>query len=125
VIETEAYESFRRGVELLAGRHAHQAVVALERARDAAPDHGSVREALGRAYYGAGRPAAAGAEFAKALEIDPANDYAHFGLALCLAREGQRTLAVGHLRLALAMRPEVRAYREALDRLGDGPPARG
>jgi Tfp pilus assembly protein PilF len=125
VIETEAYESFRRGVELLAGRHAHQAVVALERARDAAPGHGSVREALARAYYGAGQPAAAGAEFAKALEIDPSNDYAHFGLALCLAREGQRTLAVGHLRLALAMRPEARAYREALDRLGDDPTGRG
>jgi tetratricopeptide (TPR) repeat protein len=92
-------------------------VIPLEQARDVAPEHGSVREALGRAYYGAGRPAAARAEFAKALEIDPSNDYAHFGLALCLARGGERALAVGHLRLAVAMRPGVAAYRRALSRV--------
>jgi tetratricopeptide (TPR) repeat protein len=92
-------------------------VIALERARDAAPRHGSVREALGRAYYGAGRPAAAGAEFAEAIEIDPTNDYAHFGLALCLARGGERTRALGHLRLAIAMRPGNPAYQRALSRI--------
>jgi tetratricopeptide (TPR) repeat protein len=92
-------------------------VIALERARDAAPRHGSVREALGRAYYGAGRPAAAGAEFAEAIEIDPTNDYAHFGLALCLARGGERTRALGHLRLAIAMRPGNPTYRQALSRV--------
>jgi Tfp pilus assembly protein PilF len=94
-------------------------VIPLEQARDAAPGHGSVREALGRAYYAAGRPAAAGAEFAKALEIDPSNDYAHFGLALCLARGGERALALGHLRLAVAMRPGVAAYQHALSRVQD------
>ena len=92
-------------------------MIALEQARDAAPEHGSVREALGRAYYGAGRPAEAGAEFAKAIEIDPTNDYAHFGLALCLARVGERTLALGHLRLAVAMRPGNPDYRRALSRV--------
>jgi tetratricopeptide (TPR) repeat protein len=100
-------------------------VIPLEQARDAAPEHGSVREALGRAYYGAGRPAAAEAEFAKALEIDPSNDYAHFGLALCLARGGEQALAVGHLRLAVAMRPSVAAYQHALSRVqaqATGPP---
>lgn len=92
-------------------------MIALEQARDAAPGHGSVREALGRAYYGAGRTSAAEAEFARALEIDPSNDYAHFGLGLCLARGGQRARAVGHLRLAVVMRPEVDSYRRALDRV--------
>ena len=116
-IDLDTYELFRRGSELLAAGHAHQAVISLEQARDAAPGHGSVREALGRAYYGAGRTSAAEAEFAEALEIDPSNDYAHFGLGLCLARSGERTLAVGHLRLALAMRPEVDAYRQALERV--------
>jgi Flp pilus assembly protein TadD len=98
-------------------------VISLERARDAAPGHGSVREALGRAYYGAGRPAAAGEEFAKAIEIDPTNDYAHFGLALCLARGGERTRALGHLRLAIAMRPGNPAYRRALARVEHQVPA--
>jgi tetratricopeptide (TPR) repeat protein len=93
-------------------------VIALERARDAAPGHGSVREALGRAYYGAGRTSAAEAEFSEALEIDPSNDYAHFGLGLCLARGGKRARAVGHLRLAVVMRPEVDTYRQALDWVG-------
>jgi len=86
-------------------------VIALEQAREVAPGHGSVREALGRAYYGAGRTSAA------ALEIDPSNDYAHFGLGLSLARGGERVQAVGHLRLAVAMRPEVDSYREALRRI--------
>jgi tetratricopeptide (TPR) repeat protein len=116
-IDADTYELFRRGSRLLAARHAHQAVIALEQARDAAPRHGSVREALGRAYYGAGRPAAAGVEFAEAIEIDPTNDYAHFGLALCLARGGDRTRALGHLRLAIAMRPGNPAYRRALSRV--------
>jgi tetratricopeptide (TPR) repeat protein len=127
-IDADTYELFRRGSQLLATRHAHQAVISLERARDAAPGHGSVREALGRAYYGAGRPAAAGAEFAKAIEIDPTNDYAHFGLALCLARGGERTRALGHLRLAIAMRPDNPAYRRALSRVehqSSAPPGPG
>ena len=92
-------------------------MIALERARDAAPGHGSVREALGRAYYGAGRTSAAEAEFSEALEIDPSNDYAHFCLGLCLARGGERVRAIGHLRLAVVMRPEVDTYRQALDRV--------
>ena len=116
-IDVDTYELFQRGSQLLAAGHAHQAVISLEQARDAAPGHGSVREALGRAYYGAGRTDAATAEFAEALEIDPSNDYAHFGLGLCLARSGERTLAVGHLRLAVAMRPEVDTYRQALERV--------
>ena len=116
-IDLDTYELFQRGSELLAAGHAHQAVISLERARDAAPGHGSVRDALGRAYYCAGRTSAAEAEFAEALEIDPSNDYAHFGLGLCLARSGEWTLAVGHLRLAVAMRPEVDTYRQALERV--------
>lgn len=86
----------------------------LERARDLQPDKGSVCEALGRAYYATGRLASAGAQFRRALELDPSNDYAHFGLALCLAKTGERRRALGHLRLALVMRPGARAYQRAL-----------
>jgi tetratricopeptide (TPR) repeat protein len=111
---SEAYELFRRGSELLAGRHAHQAVIVLERARALLPDKGSVCEALGRAYYATGRVSSAGAQFRHALELDPSNDYAHFGLALCLARTGERRRALGHLRIALVMRPSVPAYQRAL-----------
>jgi Flp pilus assembly protein TadD len=69
---------------------------------------------LGRAYFRTGRFGLAGEEFAKAVELDPVNDYAHFGLGLCLLRAGEATAARGHLRLATVMRPEVDAYRDAL-----------
>jgi tetratricopeptide (TPR) repeat protein len=121
-MESHPYELFRRGTELLAKDHAHQAVTVLERAHRLLPGKGSVSEALGRAYYQSGQPAAARAQFAEVLEIDPTNDYAHFGLALCLARVGEPKLAAGHLRLALAMRPGVAAYEEALARLTAAPP---
>ena len=93
---------------------AHAAVVALERARDLEPEKGSIRETLGRAYFRTGRFGAARVEFAKAVELDPVNDYAHFGLGLCLIRGGDTAAARGHLRLATVMRPEVDAYRDAL-----------
>jgi len=122
-VEADAYELFRAGTELLAGRNPHQAVVVLERARALAPEQASVSEALGRAYYEAGRFGDARVAFAKVLEIDPTNDYAHFGLALCLSRAGEQVLAAGHLRLALAMRPGIPAYEEALARVErDAPP---
>jgi tetratricopeptide (TPR) repeat protein len=123
-MESNPYELFRRGTELLASDHAHQAATVLERAHQLLPGKGSVSEALGRAYYRCGRPADARAQFAEVLELDPTNDYAHFGLALCLARVGEPTLAAGHLRLALAMRPGVAAYEQALARITAGAPTR-
>ena len=110
----DAYNAYQEGVRLLDGKNAHAAVVALERARDLEPEKGSIRETLGRAYFRTGRFGAARAEFAKAVELDPVNDYAHFGLGLCLIRAGDTAAARGHLRLATVMRPEVDAYRDAL-----------
>src|SRR5680860_444492 len=78
-----AYEAYREGSRLLDSASAHAAVVALERARALEPDKGSIRETLGRAYFHTGRFVAAGAEFARAVELDPVNDYALFGLGLC------------------------------------------
>ena len=81
------------------------------------PEKGSIRETLGRALYLSGRTARARREFAKAVQIDPVNDYAHFGLALSCARTGQRTRAIAHLKLAIAMRPGSEDYRRALARI--------
>src|SRR5439155_26793148 len=85
---------------------------------DLEPDKGSVRGTLARAYFQAGRYSAATDGFARAVELDPTNDYAHFGLGLCLLRTGQRVEARGHLRLAVAMRP-LDLYRETLARLAN------
>jgi len=107
-----------RAREFMEGGHPHQAALLLDRAKLLEPDKASIRETLGRALYLAGRNARARREFAKTVQIEPVNDYAHFGLALSCEKTGQRTRAVAHLKLALAMRPDVEAYRRALDRLG-------
>jgi tetratricopeptide (TPR) repeat protein len=114
------YALWRRGCTLLGDSHYHQAVIVLERARAQEPGKASIREALARAYYSAGRPDAAREEFEAVLEIDPANDYAHFGLALCLERTGELDSARGHAKLAVVMRPEDENYRRALERIDPG-----
>jgi Flp pilus assembly protein TadD len=112
-----AYDLFSRGVEMLAGGHPHQAAMLLGRAKLLEPEKASIREALGRALFMAGRAGRARREFAKAVQIDPASDYAHFGLALACERTGERSRAIGHHKLAIAMRPGVEHYERALDRL--------
>jgi len=111
-----AFQSFQEGSRLLAESNVHAAVVALERARDLEPDAPSVREALARAYFRSGRFTAAAREFERSVELDPVNDYAHFGLGLCLLRAGDQLGARRHLKLAVAMRPDSVDYRRALER---------
>jgi len=115
--EQSAYGLFSKASRFLAEGHPHQAAMLLSQAKLIEPEKGSIREALGRALYQAGRVARARREFAKAVAIDPVNDYAHFGLALACARTGQRTRAIAHLKLAIAMRPGVGHYERALERL--------
>jgi Flp pilus assembly protein TadD len=115
---TLAYELLQRAREFLRTGHPHQAAMLLSRAKLIEPDKGSIRETLGRALYLSGRAARARREFAKAVQIEPVNDYAHYGLALSCARTGQRTRAIAHLKLAIAMRPGAEEYRQALARIG-------
>lgn len=115
----DAFSAFQEGSHLLATANPHAAATVLERARALEPTKGSVREALARAYYATGRVRDAEAEFQAAAEIDPVNDYAHYGLGLCRLRVGDRAGARGHLRLAVAMRPDPE-YRRALDRASEG-----
>lgn len=111
------YDLFSRGVGFLREGHPHQAAMLLAQAKLLEPDKASIREALGRALYMSGRTARARREFAKAVQIDPASDYAHFALALACERTGERDRAIGHLKLAIAMRPGMPEYERALDRL--------
>jgi len=120
--EYEAYTAFSEGMRLLADDNAHAAVIALEQARALEPAKGSVREALARAYFRSGRFAAAEQEFAAALDIEPVNDYAQFGIGLCRLRAGDRTRARGHLRLATVMRPDNPDYRAALEQAAESAP---
>jgi Flp pilus assembly protein TadD len=119
--DAEAYVAFQEGNRLLDTGNAHAATVALERARELEPEKGSIRETLARAYFRIGRFAAAEEEFLATLELDPVNDYAHFGVGLCRLRVGDRITARRHLRLATAMRPDNDDYREALAQTGVDP----
>ena len=113
----QVYDLMARAREFLKNGHPHQAAMLLTQAKILEPEKGSIRETLGRALYQSGRPARARREFAKCIQIDPVNDYAHFALGLSCARTGQRIRAIAHLKLAIAMRPGAREYQEALDRI--------
>jgi tetratricopeptide (TPR) repeat protein len=79
---------YRRGLDLLEKGSPAAAAQLLERAAAAEPDSRMVREALARAQFDAGWYAAAADSFRMIVEASPADDYAHFGLGLALARSG-------------------------------------
>lgn len=112
-----AYELFMKGKQLLKERNPAQAAVLLERAKRIEPEKGSIREELAQAYYNYKQYESAKREFGKAIEIDPTNHYAHFGLGLCMNHLGLEVGARKHLRIALAMEPESLDYKKALEKI--------
>ena len=116
-----AYELLQRGTPLLDGRHHAQAAIVLERADRLEPGKGSILEALGRAYYNSGQAERAAVTFEALLEVDPSSHFGHYALGQSLKRLGRRSEAGTHLRLAVALSPGNRLYRDALARLGSGP----
>ena len=112
-----AYDLYVRGTAMLRGGHPHQAVMMLGRAKLIEPQKGSIREALGRALFSIGAATRARREFAKAVQLNPADDYAHFALALACERTGQRARARGHAKLAATLRPGNDDYERVVHRL--------
>jgi len=110
----DSYAWYRRGLDLLSRGSPAAAAELLERAAEAEPGARSIREALARAQFDAGRYAQAADSFRQNVEAIPSDDYAHFGLGLALARGGDPAAAAEHLALAAAMRPELAHYAEAL-----------
>src|SRR3954449_12985854 len=106
-----AYELFQRGTALLAQGDFHAAVVPLSRARDLEPGKDSIREALGRALFGARRYDDAREEFEAVVEHAPTNDYALFCLGRSLQQLGRHAEARHPLALAANLRPERHDYR--------------
>jgi tetratricopeptide (TPR) repeat protein len=115
--EYEVYELFKRGSELLDAGDFNAAAIPLERASRLEPDKGSIREALGRAYFRSGRFAKARDEFAAVVERYPTNDFAHFCLGRALELTGDRKEARKHLTLAANLRPDRADYRKYRDRI--------
>jgi Flp pilus assembly protein TadD len=112
----DVYELFRRGTELLEAGHNHQATIPLSRARDLAPDKTSIREALGRALFGAQRYEQAAAEFEAVSAQAPTNDFALFCLGRSLQMLGRHAEARKPLALAACLQPGRRDYRLYRDR---------
>jgi len=112
----DVYELFCRGTELLEAGHHHQAAIPLTRARDLAPDKSSIREALGRALFGAQRYEQAAEEFRAVAERAPTNDFALFCLGRCLQLLGRDGEARGPLALAACLQPQRDDYRVYRDR---------
>jgi tetratricopeptide (TPR) repeat protein len=110
----DAYAWYQRGIELLRKRSPAAAAQLLERASDAEPQSRMVREALARAQFDAGWYSLAVQNFRMIVEASPADDYAHFGLGLALARTGEPGQAAEYLALAAAMRPDLPHYSAAL-----------
>jgi Flp pilus assembly protein TadD len=113
---TDVYALYQRGMELLEGRHYHQAAIPLSRARDLDPDKTSIREALGRALFRSQRYAEAADEFQAIVDHAPTNDYALFCLGRALQLMGRHQEARRPLAQAAGLRPERRDYREYRDR---------
>src|SRR5947207_1907178 len=112
----DLYELFQQGTRLLESHDYHAAIVPLTRARDLSPEHTSIREALGRAYFHARCYEDAAGEFDAIVERAPTNDYALFCLGRSLQQLGRHAEARRPLALAACLRPERRDYRLYRDR---------
>jgi Flp pilus assembly protein TadD len=113
------YTLYRRGMELLEDGDYEDATGPLAEAARREPEKTSVREALGRAYYRAGRFRLAAVEFGAVVDTHPVDDYAHFCLGRALSMTGEKRRARHHLALASNLRPDrsdYRYYRRLLDR---------
>ncbi len=110
------YDLYQQGLGLLRARQAVAAVEVLELAVESEPSSKALHEALGRAYFLAARVPRAQAEFEQVLQLDPTDDYAHFGAGRCHERLGRLRPAVKHYRMACALAPRA-DYVDALARV--------
>jgi Flp pilus assembly protein TadD len=110
----EVYDWYQRGVQLLDEGDPATASQVLGRAAARVPHSRSVLEALARAQFDSEQYVEAVVSFERLVEEDPDDDYAQFGWGLSAAKLGQFDLAVEHLAVAAAMRPDVNYYTLAL-----------
>lgn len=107
------YEWYQRAQALLASGNADAALQLLYRVREQ-DSATSVLEALARALFDARRYVEAESVFRELCERVPADDFAHYGLGVCLWRMQEFTLARDELAMAFVMRPEMSEYGKAL-----------
>lgn len=99
---------------LLGTGNPEAALLLLDRLLITDPDSLSVREAYARALFDARRYEHAAVAFESILERAPDDDYAHFGLGMCLWRQQRFQRARDELAMAFVMRPHRAEYARAL-----------
>lgn len=109
---------YQQGRDRLRAGNPGAAAELLELAVEREPAKASLREALGRAYFASARLEPARRQFERALDLNPSDDYAHFGMGRCLERQGRLPDAAKHYKLACALAPRA-DYRSALGRVLD------
>lgn len=112
--EGEPYDWYARAMGLLEAGNPAAAGILLARLRDLDPASTSVLEAYARALFDTKQFDDAARAFAELAERAPSNDYAYFGLGLCLWRLQEFPQARDELAMATVMRPERRDYQRAL-----------
>lgn len=112
----DAYSLFIRAKESMEKKDFLNASILLEEAKEYEPGKGSIREALGICYYNMGFYGSSRKHFDKAIEIDATNDFAHYGMGLCLIKENKMSRALGYLKIASFMRPDSEVYKKVLKR---------
>ncbi len=113
----DAYNSFQKAKRLIEKGKFLEAAMLLEAAKSLEPKKGSIREALAISYYNCGLHRSAKKNFAIALDIDATNDFAHYGLGLCLLKEREIKKAVGHFKIARSMKPGSILYQKILKKM--------
>lgn len=108
------YDWFRRAGDLLERGDAAASLVLIDRVLGEDPTSQAAREIRARALFDSGRYAEAADAFAACLESAPADDYAHYGIGMCLWRLQDFPQARDHLAMASVMRPERAEYASAL-----------
>lgn len=117
---SDTYDLFQQGrAHLRSGRPA-QATVALEKAKRREPRSRSIREALAIAYFRLGRWEEAESEFRTLVDLAPADEFAHYGLARSLVKQGRRREATPHIKLARFLRPRSRPELDSKQASMDG-----
>lgn len=102
---SEFDHQFKTGVEMLRSGRVKDAVIAMERAIAARPDHAQARHNLGIALKRQGDLGGALRSFAEALRINPHLTASRLTLADVLKSQGRSVEAIQHVRIALSAEP--------------------
>ena len=112
----DSYNLFTRARDLMKKNDFLNASFLLEKAKNREPEKSSIREALAISYFNMGFYRSAKKNFDKAIAIDATNDFAHYGMGLCLVKENKLNRALGHFKIAKFMKPNSPVYNKAVKR---------